>query len=671
MANPRPPRREGKFPPRPDRPGPGPRRPGGPGPRPGRPENSGGPRHAGSPGPRPDRPGARPEHSAGPRRPGGPPPRPPRPGGAPNRPGGPPPRPPRPGGPPPGVEGRPGPRMDARSRGGSTESGEPERLQKLLAHAGLGSRRSCEELIIQGRVTVDREVVRELGTRVDLNRSVVAVDGQKIKLEPHVYFAVCKPKGYVSTNADPAGRPRVIDILPDIPERVYTVGRLDEMSVGLLLLTNDGELANKLSHPKFGVEKLYRVMVAGTPSTDALKQLTDGVWLAEGKVRAKRVAIVAKRGMSTVLEMVLAEGKNREVRRMLARLGHKVMVLTRVAVGPITLKGLLPGQYRSLSTHEVDLLRRAAAGLPVPMPRFANRKHDVPVRRGPARTNVAPDTSRRPSGPGGPPPRRQGPGPGVRPGDDDRIPMRGLPVARRTGPITSPPPGLPPSRRPPSPGGPPPRRQYEPDDRRPGPVSGGPPRRGPYQGQDRDQGPSGPPRRGPYQGQDRDQGSAGPPRRGPYQGQDRDQGSARPPRRGPYQGQGQHQPRPPRTGGPAPRDGYQGQGRSGPPPSGGPQGTQRRPPQAGMRDAGGTRPGGPPPSRSRPPGPPARPPAPPRPAKVEPQQRRVIGMGGDDGRPESPGPRLRRPDVKKKAPNPLIISKRPKRKGGPAGPSGD
>ena len=143
-------------------------------------------------------------------------------------------------------------------------SGKPERLQKILAHAGLGSRRDCEEYILQGRVTVDGQVVRELGTRVDAEAAAIAVDGERIRLEKMVYFAVNKPKGYVSTNHDPSGRPRVIDLLPEVPERVYSVGRLDEDSIGLMILTNDGELANRLAHPRYGVEKVYRALVAGT-----------------------------------------------------------------------------------------------------------------------------------------------------------------------------------------------------------------------------------------------------------------------------------------------------------------------------------------------------------------------------------------------------------------------
>jgi 23S rRNA pseudouridine2605 synthase len=258
-------------------------------------------------------------------------------------------------------------------------------------------------LILQGRVTVDGQTVRELGTRVDPARQKVAVDGQRIHAERTVYYAVCKPKGYVSTNDDPAGRPRVIDILPEIPERVYSIGRLDEMSMGLMILTNDGELANKLAHPRYGVEKLYRVIVAGTPDHSVLTKLTEGVWLAEGKVRAKRVRVVGTKGQATVLEMTLADGKNREVRRMLASLGHKVMSLTRIAIGPITLKGLPPGGYRPLTAAEVGLLQKVAAGISVTPPRGHDRPQ--PPRRGPARASVQGAPSRRRASGGGSPPQ--------------------------------------------------------------------------------------------------------------------------------------------------------------------------------------------------------------------------------------------------------------------------
>jgi 23S rRNA pseudouridine2605 synthase len=295
-----------------------------------------------------------------------------------------------------------------------------ERLQKALAQAGVGSRRACEGLILQGRVTIDGEVVRELGTRVDPKLQKVAVDGQVVRIERPVYFAVYKPRGHVSTNSDPAGRPRVIDLLPEVPQRVYAIGRLDEDSAGLMLLTNDGDLANRLAHPKFGVEKVYRALVAGEPGEDLLKKLTEGVWLSDGKARAKRAWIVGRQGQATTIELVLAEGKNREVRRMLAKLGHKVMTLTRVAVGPITLKGLKSGGWRTLSRIEVDLLRRVAAGESVrPFGPPRQLRPISPPRRGAARvqgaarptgtaTGAPPPPTSQPAT-GGPPSRPMGP----------------------------------------------------------------------------------------------------------------------------------------------------------------------------------------------------------------------------------------------------------------------
>ncbi len=453
----------------------------------------------------------------------------------PPRKGQPPRRGPHPGGPARRPGARPPQGENTIQRGAPRDSVEgPERLQKVLAHAGVGSRRSCEDLITQGRVTINGQVVRELGTKVDPQQAKVEVDGQRVQGERLVYFAVHKPKGYVSSNNDPAGKPRVIDLLPEIPQRVYTVGRLDEQSTGLLLLTNDGELANRLAHPKFGVEKIYRVVVAGEPGREVLDQLTQGVWLAEGKVRAKRVRVVGSKGQATILEMVLAEGKNREIRRMLARFGHKVMSLTRIAVGPIGLKGISVGECRPLSASELDLLRQVAAGVILPTPRFPDRRDrkDRPGRP-PARSSSGSDQGNdvhRPARPSGPFHRdNDGRGGEQRPGRPYGPAMRERPAQDRLG---SSGPG---DRRPPRPSGPPGRptgtRSYQrptegqerpsrPGDRRP---SNGPPRPsqggGMYNrpGQDRDRGPANRPQDGAGNQQRASQDrrpSNGPPRPG-------------------------------------------------------------------------------------------------------------------------------------------------------------
>ncbi len=235
-----------------------------------------------------------------------------------------------------------------------------ERLNKLLAHAGAGSRRHCDELVAAGRVTVDGKPVRELGTRVDPAAQKVCVDGKPVQTERPVYWLVNKPRGYLCTDHDPAGRPRAVDLVPKVSQRVYTVGRLDEQSEGLLLLTNDGDLAFRLMHPRFGVEKTYLVQVAGKPSHDDVGQLLKGVWLSDGHVKARRAKALRRQGESTWMEIVLSEGKNREIRRMLARLGHKVMRLKRTAIGPVKLGHLGKGKARRLAMPEVEALRRSA-----------------------------------------------------------------------------------------------------------------------------------------------------------------------------------------------------------------------------------------------------------------------------------------------------------------------
>jgi 23S rRNA pseudouridine2605 synthase len=234
------------------------------------------------------------------------------------------------------------------------------RLNKYHAHAGVGSRRQSDELVAAGRVAVDGRVVRELGTQIDPDKHDVSVDGNPVKTEKHVHWLVNKPRGYLCTNYDPNGRPLAVELVPHVPQRVYTVGRLDEDSEGLLLLTNDGELAYRLMHPRFGVEKTYVVQVAGSPSKADQDQLLKGVFLSDGHVHARRVKRLKKQGDSTWLQIVLAEGKNREIRRMLARLGHKVMRLKRVAIGPVKIGTLRQGKSRRLRIDEIDALRYAA-----------------------------------------------------------------------------------------------------------------------------------------------------------------------------------------------------------------------------------------------------------------------------------------------------------------------
>ncbi len=268
---------------------------------------------------------------------------------------------------------RPKPSRSA-PRADDEQAAKGVRLQKVLAEAGVASRRQCEELIQSGRVEIDRETVTELGVRVDPARQEIRLDGEVLKRHRHVYYAVNKPEGVVSTNRDPAGRPRVIDLVPASSQRLFAVGRLDLHSEGLILLTNDGDLAHRLTHPRFGVEKTYRVSVAGEPEDEVLDRLRRGVWLAEGRVRARAVTVRGRHKGSSVLEIVLDEGRNREIRRMLARVGHKLLRLQRIAVGPVRLGQLPPGTWRRLSVQEVQALRAVAHGKKPPKGRKP-RKH--------------------------------------------------------------------------------------------------------------------------------------------------------------------------------------------------------------------------------------------------------------------------------------------------------
>jgi 23S rRNA pseudouridine2605 synthase len=239
------------------------------------------------------------------------------------------------------------------------------RLQRVLAGAGLGSRRSCEQLILDGRVEVDGQFIIQMGTRVDPNRQVIRVDGVVLRPPRKQYFLVNKPPGVVSTKRDPARRTRVVDLIPQ-GDQFFTVGRLDRSSEGLILVTNDGELAHRLTHPRFGVRRVYRVEIAGAPSPDGLAQLRQGLHLAEGRVAATSVRVVKQHKKSTTLELVLTEGINREIRRMAARIGHKVLRLRRIAIGPIKLGELPRGAHRELPPAEVTRLKRFAFADQIP-----------------------------------------------------------------------------------------------------------------------------------------------------------------------------------------------------------------------------------------------------------------------------------------------------------------
>ena len=241
-------------------------------------------------------------------------------------------------------------------------AGEPIRLQRFLAMAGAGSRRHCEEFIVTGRVTVDGRTVTELGFRVVPGEHDVRLDGERVRLERQSWYLLNKPLGFLCTNSDPGGRPRVIDLFPRSRERLFTVGRLDEHSQGLLLVTNDGALAHRLAHPRFRVRKVYQVQVAGIPTHEMLEQLKRGLYFAEGRFKVADAKIVRTRGSSALLELELREGQNREIRRLLAKLGHKVQRLERVSLGPLVLGNLPVGQYRPLAASEIAELSALVSG---------------------------------------------------------------------------------------------------------------------------------------------------------------------------------------------------------------------------------------------------------------------------------------------------------------------
>jgi 23S rRNA pseudouridine2605 synthase len=231
------------------------------------------------------------------------------------------------------------------------------RLQKLLAQSGVASRRKCEELMLGGFVEVDGEVVSRLGTKVDPRTAVIRVEGRRLPpVSPHVYLALNKPRGVVSTMSDPEGRPTLQDLVADRPERLFHVGRLDTDTEGLILLTNDGDFAQRLAHPSYEVDKTYVAEVDGRVTKAVLGQLRDGVTLDDGPVTVSSARLVSLHGERSIVELVIHEGRNRIVRRLLEHVGHPVRRLTRTAVGPVVLRGLGKGELRELTRDELGEL---------------------------------------------------------------------------------------------------------------------------------------------------------------------------------------------------------------------------------------------------------------------------------------------------------------------------
>jgi 23S rRNA pseudouridine2605 synthase len=242
-----------------------------------------------------------------------------------------------------------------------------ERLQKVLAAAGVASRRACEDLIAQGRVTVNGTVA-ELGVKVDPTADEVAVDGERVNVDPaRVYVLLNKPRGVVTTADDPQGRQTVLDLV-SLPQRLFPVGRLDQDTEGLLLLTNDGELTQALTHPSFEVERVYVALVPGPVRKRQLATLREGVQLEDGLAKPKRIRVLEEERSKALLEIVMTEGRKREIRRMLGHVGFTVERLARVSYGGVELGDLRQGRWRFLSQQEIGLLHAAVAAGPRPRP---------------------------------------------------------------------------------------------------------------------------------------------------------------------------------------------------------------------------------------------------------------------------------------------------------------
>ena|SRR5690625_129379 len=237
-------------------------------------------------------------------------------------------------------------------------SNNQERLQKVIAQSGLTSRRKAEQLILDGRVKVNQKIVTTLGTKVSPNDEV-AVDEIPIDKEQNVYYVLYKPREFISSVSDDKGRETVIDLMSEVQERIFPIGRLDYHTSGILLLTNDGEFAHVLMHPKYEMDKVYIVKIKGTPRKEKLQQLQKGVTDEGELLKAVDIKLksVDRKAETAIVEVTLHEGKNRHIRRMMENIGHPVLKIKREKYGPITLQGLRPGQFRSLNRQELHHLK--------------------------------------------------------------------------------------------------------------------------------------------------------------------------------------------------------------------------------------------------------------------------------------------------------------------------
>jgi len=233
-----------------------------------------------------------------------------------------------------------------------------ERIQKILARSGIASRREAEKLILQKRVTVNGRVVETLGSKADLSKDHIKVDGKRInKFEPKVTLLLNKPRNYLSTVEDPEGRPTVIDLCRGVKQRVYPVGRLDFDAEGLLVLTNDGEVANILAHPRFEVPRTYLAKVIGVPEEKDLNRLNRGVMLEDGKAKVVSCLVISQKEKHSWVRVVVTEGRNRLVKRIFKAIGHPVLKLKRIGYGPLQLGNLAIGQFRYLTPQEIEKIK--------------------------------------------------------------------------------------------------------------------------------------------------------------------------------------------------------------------------------------------------------------------------------------------------------------------------